>query len=177
MLRPTLVLIVTVTAWASAGCGASDTGGTGGQSSSTASGGSGGASPYACTGACACDDATASCLCQGGSTCATTCAEPCSLGCDGTEKCDLTCGEGCALDCPDAGCTAHVGDGATVTCGSHGVCEIFCEGDCTLACPGSSLCMIHCTPGASCTITSCDAPGTCPDDVTTCRTACPPMTG
>lgn len=170
------LLFLTFTALSS-GCGSSagGAGGTGGAGGGGAGGG--GPSPYQCSGACACEDATAACTCQGGSTCATTCDEPCSLGCDGAQKCDLTCGDGCTMDCRDAGCTAHVGAGAHVTCGSNGICEVFCAGDCTLDCPGSALCLVHCTPGATCTITTCDAPMACPKDVSTCRTGCPPTTG
>jgi hypothetical protein len=172
MIRRSLASLLFSIAVAGLGCGKGSAMGNGG-------GGAGGgdAGPYHCDGDCTCDKASASCTCQGGSTCASACEQPCSLGCDGMTKCDLTSPDGSRVDCPGAGCTAHVGDGATVTCGSHGVCEVFCAGDCTLDCPGSSLCLVHCSAGKSCTITSCDMPGSCPNEVSSCRTACPPTTG
>lgn len=173
MFRRALVSILLMTA----ACG--DTGGTGGAGGTTSTGGAGGTvpSPYACTGACDCDDDRALCTCHGDSTCATTCDQPCNVACDGTSKCDVTCQDGCVLDCPGSGCLAHVGLNAKVSCGPKGICEVFCAGDCTLDCPDSALCLVHCTPGATCTISNCDAPQTCPKDVSTCRTNCPPMTG
>jgi hypothetical protein len=70
-----------------------------------------------------------------------------------------------------------VGPGGSGACSADGICEFTCEGDCSLDCPGKALCLVHCAPGAKCEITTCDKPSSCPKDVLTCRTACPPTTG